>query len=215
MPEILKFCSYHTHNCVGDHEGIEGPKIKMPNALGLCTECYGSAQQSNEKLTPLSPRSVPGVAPVSVENQLKKLITEAEEKKEMEEAEKMANALTERTRCKWKPNKEEKTTDAKFYTCTSYIMRNPVTNALMHTCALHVRVCIRAHVDPAGAAIKIPNIYALCNLHHEQEHGTIPIPIPFPYPGMQKKVIKGAWALKPGKYDHLVFVSFFGNTTHF
>ena len=194
VPEILKFCAYHTTSCVGEHEeDNELPKVKIPNQHALCSECL--VQKGHGQQMAITPRSAPGVAPVTLESAARKL---EQAKANKEDDKLMESLLTEKSRCSWKPNHEELMGPMKEFICKNFVFRNPETKQLMPTCAMHVKLCIRVH--DGGGVIDVPNVHALCTMHHTAEHGLDPPVIDFPYPGMESKLKDKAWMIQAGHF---------------
>jgi len=152
-PEILKYCAYHQPTCVGEHDDDDhAPECKTPNSYALCSECI--MQGGKPIPIVITPRSAPGVAPVSIETKLKKLALQSGEGGENEDGEggtepKDAidlSCITEKTRCFWKPGNG----NMRGYVCKNYVYMNPETKALMATCPWHVKLCIRSHPEGGG-----------------------------------------------------------------
>eukprot|EP01041_Mallomonas_annulata_P011107 gene11107-23210_t len=172
-------CCYHLPKCSGEHIGIP-PDIKVPNAEGLCTQCYFT---KFKRKVPLSKAEfVPGVCP------FQEPIDPLELQKDEDEM----------PLCKWRASGAEALTEKRGYLCRNHVMRHPQTHVLLATCGMHVGYCIRPHADNNGF-IEIANIFGLCTRHHVVEHGQLPIPLKFPYPGMKRKMRDKGWAFKP---DH-------------
>lgn len=111
------------------------------------------------------------------------------------------SGLTEESLCCWVPTAEESLTQMRGYICRNKVFRNPVTKLLMKTCAMHVKFCVKPHNEGAvGGVIEVPNLHALCNMHHVAECGVPPLRVEFPYPGMEHRLRTKGWLIKPGHW---------------
>lgn len=186
-PEVQLNCHFHTPNCIGDH-GNDVIKITIPNAEGLCSECY--MQKMKAKPPMLKLESVPGVCPITIFAGRSE--EETEEEKRMAE---FLRNLNEHSICCWKP----KSIEQRGYECKNNILKNKQTGDFIPYCGYHVTNCILPHESGSGT-ITIPNPYGLCTMHYAAEFGQEPPPCSFPFPGMKLKKLKNAWKIKPGHW---------------
>ena len=212
-------CAYHVLSCLGDHDGDYPPRIALPNAEGLCNQCY---MHKMKTLPPIcSPNTAPGVyearSQAGYQGALSIHESQGDDKEEVSSSvaenrvldsyeirkglEADPSGLTEDSLCCWVPTAEESLTHLRGYICRQKVFRNPVTKLLMKTCAMHVKFCIKPHTEGAvGGVIEIPNVHALCNMHHVSDHGVPPTEVPFPYPGMQYRMRAKGWLIKAGHW---------------
>lgn len=221
----MGMCYYHVMSCLGDHEEDYPPRIVTPNAEGLCNECY---IHKMKELPPMCTSiTSPGVYDPRFENGAANAIVTASEEvkgKDEEDAQSIAagssvadnkilnshemgrmdadpSGLTEDSLCCWVPTAEESLTNMRGYICRNKVFRNPVTKLLMRTCPMHVKFCVKPHSEGAvGGLVEVPNLHALCNMHHVAECGVPPVPVEFPYPGMQYRLREKGWLIKPGHW---------------
>lgn len=196
IPEVLPHCAFHSLYCVGKHDS-DPPRIRVPNAEALCNECYML------KFKTLPPKFSIITAPGVVQAVDKKDVKAGEKAgsiASLSDEGEIHEELSENTYCCWRPSAEESLTRMRGYICRNHVYRNPYTKALMRTCAMHIKSCIRQHATATDAIIEIPNIYGLCTMHHIAEMGAAPMEVPFPYPGMQHRMRNKGWLVKAGHF---------------
>jgi hypothetical protein len=212
VPIYTAQCAYHVSSCLGEHEEDYPPKVLVPNADGLCIECYfHKHKHSPPKITP---DEAPGVYDPKKKS-LEQIAQEnADRKSEVQSQMESATTMTDKglleakdpifgdlldadTICCWLPSVHDMET--RGYICQNRVFYNPETKRCVPTCAMHLKFCIKPHTD-GSAPIEIPNIHGLCNIHHIAAFGSVPIPVPFPYPGVEKRLKSKGWLVKPGHW---------------
>lgn len=215
VPVYTAQCAYHVYSCLGDHEEDYPPKVAIPNADGLCMECfYHKHKHAPPKITL---DTAPNVydpkkkIPTNIlENNDKKSesqsqigsTTNATEKALLDDKNLIQESqLNADSICCWVPSVEESFGEMRGYICKNKVFYNPETRQYLPTCAMHIKTCIKSHIDSPDTPIEIPNLYGLCNIHHVATYGSIPVKIPFPYPGVEKKLKSKGWLIKPGHWS--------------
>ena len=197
-PKILKYCGYHQPKCIDIdvHEAEGDPPLLDPsnaNMYGYCNLCLKTAKDVDTSIPSSTADTAPGVTPVDIALEAQKSAA-AEAAKEDDKFQ-----LHEGMICRWKPNQKESLTHVREYVCKNVIYRNPVTGALIPYCAMHAKGCVMDH-GTDGGIIDVPNIYALCAMHHMALHKCEPSPVAFPYPGMVHKGAATAWRRRAGHW---------------
>lgn len=183
--EILMYCPYHISSCISDLHSADAPvKIKQPNGLGLCMECFITAS-SNAKPPKFTRESSPGVYPLSI-------VTKANASSAVEEGgvsdstvpgnESTQETLDENSICRWKPPHGNK--EMFGYRCCNKVIKDGNNGKFSPYCGFHVKSCVRVHLQGSSAIVAVKNCYGLCTSHYIAEHGSPPPELPFPLPGM-------------------------------
>jgi hypothetical protein len=173
--EPLPRCAYHLTSCSGDHK--TEAQICMPNAAGLCVECY--IRKFKARPPAFKPAAVPGVEVLSLKRQVALTDTATGEAGLA-----FRNEVEQDSRCQWRPDVESAV--QRGYRCCNSILRHPSTQKLLQTCGWHVDMCVMAHRDAEMAQIAIPNKHGLCTMHHLALSHVRPVAYQFPYPGMSR-----------------------------
>ncbi|KAJ1383745.1 hypothetical protein B484DRAFT_20511, partial [Ochromonadaceae sp. CCMP2298] len=181
--EVLACCSFHTPYCVHEsHEEVV--KIKVPNTLALCAECYMISK--GRAPPPLSILIAPGVVPTSMAKSKLK-----EKKKEVVPT---AKQLKQPLLCAWVPNPDN--ANHRGFECSNGKFLDAHSMIPLNTCAWHTTQCVRVHPLGSASAVTVPNKHGLCAMHHLSEHGLPPPLHPFPLPGMVVRIAKDNWKSK-------------------
>ena len=188
--EQLQHCAYHNTKCINDekHDGAV-VTISMPNKESLCVECF--LMKTGSKPAVILMEACAGVSPITINTIAAPTVTEDSNAKEVNAdfLDNKGKPLTEKTKCCWVP--EAQNIAMRGWICEDLIFFNKQLKKLVRTCPMHVKFCIRPHVDNVGSVITKPNREALCENHYLSEMG-VPVPnIPWPYPKMRKKNITG------------------------
>lgn len=196
MPDILKFCAYHTECCVGEHETLVHA-VTTPNELALCNHCYVRAT-SKAPNSSLTKHSVPGVyldfshatetcyESDTVERDLDE-VRATRELVARKALERRSMPLTQTTVCTWIPN--NKFPRERGLVCTNFVIKHPENEGeYLPFCGWHARCCLHTHSPDNSAAAKpilIPNADGLCPSHYVHKHGQQPVDMGWPLPGME------------------------------
>ena len=185
IPKLLDQCAYHMENCIEEHGGATAVvAIKVPNALGMCTECHMTKHPEKPIQQMLKKETCPGVRPADAKAELpseEALAAKVEED----------NQLTEDSICEWLASKKE--IKLRGWQCGNKVIRNPTNKTLQHVCGWHVKICLQAHTGGAVGTVEVPNQHGLCIMHYTAQFGEPPSQPDFPYPGMKVKKAKNAW----------------------
>jgi len=187
--EQLQNCTYHNKTCVNDerHDGAS-VTITMPNKESLCAECF--LVKTGSKPPVVLMETCVGVSPITI-NLAAPTATEDSTAKQAD-AEFLDNKgrpLTEKTKCCWVP--EPQNIAMRGWICDDVVFYNKQIKKHVRTCPLHLKFCIRPHVDNVGSLITKPNREGLCENHYLAEMGEPCPTTPWPFPKMRKKNTTG------------------------
>ena len=188
--EQLQNCAYHNKICVNDatHEGA-AVNISTPNKDSYCVECF--LMKNGSKPPVVLMETCVGVAPITI-NVSAPTATVEDINAKQADADSLDNKgrpLTEKTRCCWVP--ESQNISMRGWICDDVVFYNKQIKKLVRTCPLHLKFCIRPHVDNVGSLITKPNREGLCENHYLSEMGEPCPTIPWPFPKMRKKNATG------------------------
>lgn len=185
--EQLQTCSYHNKICVSDdrHNGAS-VNVTMPNKDSLCAECF--LMKNGSKPPVVLMETCVGVAPITL-SIAPKATEETEKKVDDEFLDNKGRQLTEKTKCCWVP--ESTNIAMRGWICDDCVFYNKQIKRHVRTCPMHLKFCIRPHVDNVGSLITKPNREGLCENHYLAEMGEPCPTAPWPFPKMRKKNITG------------------------
>jgi hypothetical protein len=218
--DYYQFCCYHIPFCCsGNHENNgETVKIKAPNDLGFCSECF--MLKMKKKPPPMSCDICPGVVPITLLSGAKAKAVKSSIDDELssdggdggydngesegfesgigsgkqfgkKKKKKEKNPLL----CQWIPNPTNE--KLRIYECYNERVNDPDNNHRLPNCAWHLTKCLRVHPQGTNPIISIPNEYGLCSMHYLAEYGIHPPNVEIPYPGMKARALKDFWKTLP------------------
>ncbi len=198
--EVLQWCCFHNPVCAGEaHLGAtvqgsdEVAKIKVPNAEGLCSECF--MVKKRQKPLPLVAETCPGVVVITALNSGKSTKARAPEAKAESKAAKGRQNL-----CSWCPNPSNE--EMRAYECNNALFEDPATQQKLATCAWHLTKCVLAHPSNSNNTIAVPNLLGLCAMHYLAQQGAPVEATPFPFPNMKIKKSRDFWKSATAKGAH-------------
>jgi hypothetical protein len=215
--DYYQFCCFHIPFCCsGNHENNgENVKIKAPNDLGFCAECF--MLKMKMKPPPMSCDICPGVVPITLLSGTKAKFVKSSVDDELssdgggyenesegfesgigsgkqfgkKKRKKEKNPLL----CQWIPNPTNE--KLRIYECFNERVNDFDTNHRLPNCAWHLAKCIRVHPQGTNPIITVPNEYGLCSMHYLAEYGVHPPFVELPYPGMKARTLKDFWKTLP------------------